>query len=47
MATMKEIINPRIYIPNFLKIRTKEGDIVPLKPKPAQVKLLNTIEKLE
>lgn len=45
--TIKDIIQPRIFIPNFLKIRDKEGKIVPLKPKPSQVKLLRLVEKLE
>lgn len=44
---LKDILKPRIFIPNFLKIRDKEGNIIPLKPKPAQVKLMETIEKME
>lgn len=44
---LKSILNPRVFIPNFLKIRTKEGDIVPLRFKPSQFKLINTIEECE
>lgn len=38
------ILNPRFYLPGFLKIRTKSAQLVPLKPKPAQEVLLNHIE---
>lgn len=40
------ILEPRYYIPNFLKIRTKTAELVPLKPKPAQQKLLKVVENL-
>lgn len=42
-----QIFNPRIYIPNFLKVRSKEGQIVPFKLKKAQLKCLETMEKLQ
>lgn len=41
------ILEPRHYIPNFLKIRAKDARIIPLAPKPAQEKLLRTVEKLK
>jgi hypothetical protein len=41
----KLLMQPRNYIPNFLKIRTKEATLVPLEPKPAQLKLLEMVEQ--
>lgn len=38
-----DLLNPYIYIPNFLKIRTKAGSIEPFKPNKPQTRLLNTI----
>ena len=40
------ILDPRIYIPNFLKIRNKYGELIPFKPNKAQTRLLNTVVKL-
>ncbi len=45
MAKIK-ILEPRFYIPNFLKIRTKSADLVPFILKPAQERLLGIIEGL-
>ncbi len=41
------ILDPRYYIPNFLKIRTKDARIAPLVPKPAQQKLSNVLHELK
>jgi len=41
----KLLMQPRNYIPNFLKIRTKNATLTNLVPKPAQLKLLETVEK--
>lgn len=41
---MKLLLAPRNYIPNFLKIRTKEAELVNLIPKPPQIRLLETVE---
>lgn len=41
---MIDILNPYIYIPSFLKIRTKSGSLEKFKPNNAQIKLLDTIE---
>lgn len=41
-----DILDPRIYIPNFLKIRNKYGELVPFKPNKAQQRLLNTVMEL-
>ena len=41
---LKELLSPRNYIPNFLKIRTKDAQLVPLVPKRPQEKLLETVE---
>lgn len=40
-----DLLNPYIYIPSFLKIRTKTGSLEPFKPNKAQIKLLNSIEE--
>lgn len=40
------IMDSKIYIPSFLKIRTKEGDIKNFIPNQPQKKLRDTIEKL-
>ena len=41
-----DIFDPKVYIPNFLKIRTKEGEIVNFIPNQPQKKLRDTIEDL-
>ena len=41
-----DIFDPKVYIPNFLKIRTKEGEIVNFIPNQPQRKLRDTIEDL-
>lgn len=38
-----DILNPKVYIPSFLKIRTKSGSIEPFKPNLPQTRLLNVI----
>jgi hypothetical protein len=40
-----KILEPRYYIPLFLKIRTKNAELVPFKLKPAQEKLLESVER--
>jgi len=48
MAKAKvNILNPRVYIPNFLKIRTKEAKLVPFKLNNAQEQVLSIIEDQE
>lgn len=37
--------DPEAYIPKFLKIRTKEGKITALRPKPAQQMLLDAVKR--
>lgn len=39
------IFNPLVYIPSFLKIRTKSAELVNFKPNKPQLKLVRTIEK--
>lgn len=39
------LLEPRSYIPNFLKIRTKEAKLVKLEAKTPQLKLLDVVEK--
>lgn len=46
MVKFSELMNPEFYIPNFLKIRTKEAELVKLAPKPPQLKLQRTIREL-
>lgn len=41
-----QLIEPEFYIPNFLKIRTKEAELVPFIPKPPQLKLQRKIREL-
>lgn len=42
---MKNVLNCREYIETFLKIRDKEGKIVPLKLNPPQLRLYETIRQ--
>lgn len=42
---LADVLKPRNYIPRFLKIRTKDAELVNLKPKPAQEKLLRIVEE--
>lgn len=42
---MIDILNPYIYIPSFLKIRTKSGNLEKFKPNRPQIKLLNAMEE--
>ena len=44
-APMAELRDPEVYIPQFLKIRTKRGALAPLRPKRAQQMLLDTIKR--
>lgn len=45
-AELKEILrDPMRYIPDFVKIRNKKGQVVPLEPNPAQKKLYEIIKK--
>lgn len=44
---MIDIFDDRQYIESFCKIKTKKGEIVPLKLNPAQEKLQGIIDKLE
>ena len=37
--------NPRFYIENFIKIRNKKGKLIPLKLKPAQIKLYDIMKR--
>ena len=37
--------NPRFYIENFIKIRNKKGKLIPLKLKPAQIKLYEIMKR--
>jgi hypothetical protein len=39
------LLHPNNYIPKFLKIRTKDAQIVPFTLKPPQIKLRDTIEE--
>ena len=41
------ILNPYVYIPSFLKIRTKSGELQKFKPNKPQITLLNAVEKLK
>ncbi len=41
----EDIRDPEVYIPKYLKIRTKEGRITALRPKPAQQMLLDLVEQ--
>lgn len=40
------ILSPHFYIPNFLKIRNKNAELVNFTPNPAQLRLRDTIDKL-
>lgn len=40
------LLDPKIYIPNFLYIRTKDGDLSKFKPNQPQKRLRDTIEEL-
>ena len=42
---MTGLRDPEVYIPKFLKIRTKEGKITALRPKPAQQMLLDAVKR--
>ena len=42
---MTGLRDPEVYIPKFLKIRTKEGKIAALRPKPAQQMLLDLVKR--
>lgn len=42
---MTGLRDPERYIPKFLKIRTKEGKITALRPKPAQQMLLDAVKR--
>ncbi len=44
-APMADLRDPEVYIPQFLKIRTKRGALAPLRPKRAQQMLLDTIKR--
>ena len=46
MSKKIDLLNPKIYIPNFLKIRTKEGTLEPFIPNKPQRKLRDTIAEL-
>ena len=46
MSKKIDLLNPKIYIPNFLKIRTKEGTLEPFIPNKPQRKLRDTISEL-
>lgn len=41
-----DLLNPRIYIPSFLKIRTKEGELKPFIPNQPQRRLRDKIQEL-
>ena len=41
-----DLLNPKVYIPNFLKIRNKNAELVNFIPNIAQVKLRATLERL-
>ena len=45
MGLEKDLRDPEVYIPKFLKIRTKEGKITALRPKPAQQMLLDAVKQ--
>lgn len=45
MGLEKDLRDPEVYIPKFLKIRTKEGKITALRPKPAQQMLLDAVKR--
>lgn len=42
--SLEKLLAPRNYLPNFLKVRTKDAELVPFSPKPAQDKLLRHVE---
>lgn len=44
MNKLQQLLMPRNYLPNFLKIRTKNAELVPFSVKPAQNKLLKAVE---
>lgn len=43
-TNLANLLTPRNYIPNFLKIRTKEAELIALVPKPPQLKVLDLVE---
>lgn len=45
MGLEKDLRDSEVYIPKFLKIRTKEGKITALRPKPAQQMLLDAVKR--
>ena len=46
MSKKIDILNPKVYIPSFLKIRTKEGELKNFIPNQPQKKLRDTIAEL-
>lgn len=46
MSKKIDILNPKVYIPSFLKIRTKEGELKNFIPNQPQKKLRDTISEL-
>ena len=46
MVKFSDVLSPDFYIPKFLKIRTKEAELVPFMLKPAQMKLRDAIRDL-
>lgn len=46
MSKKVDILNPKVYIPSFLKIRTKEGELKNFIPNQPQKKLRDTIAEL-
>ena len=45
MSLLENLKNPRYYLENFLKIRTKSGELAPLKLKPAQERLYEAMKR--
>lgn len=46
MAKKINLLDPKIYIPNFLMIRNKDAELVKFKPNQPQKRLRDTIQKL-